>query len=660
MKQILSFALPCILLAAVSCHRNPMPEISWSLMHPEKLDSVYMQRIVAESAHHPVDHFEICGGDAVGLDGLMLYEEYPLAAAAQDMEAVRESRAQLRAIVRLGHEAGKEVFYWHREILCNDGVIATFPDLIGPDGEFDLFGKTYEQLLRYKIGKTFELVPDLDGLVLTLTEARYSVLHHSRPDLYPPEKVVAHIGRIFAEELEARGKRFIMRSFGSIAEDYEAFMAGDALLAKEHRFEVETKITPYDFDPFLPDNPFLVKVPGTTLGAECDATGEFLGCGRLLAEQVEEIVRYVRFARTRGVDRFVIRLDRRGKSVFDIYPITLYAYEQAIRHPKLTADQIRRSYYEERYPSDLCDSLCAMSRDGMEVVRKTEYIDRNPIFHTFPFPPKLHLLKAGGILDVFAPHGSLEKARQQWGILSDRDVPGRARILQEKEEAVALVHRNLRRLDAVKERLDAKDRKRLEEAWANSRAESESVLELCRVICAYFDEMEARSGEAPSLHAAMDGLAAGIEGLTLLRPIPELARCFAEEYPLELALHRELDSRSVDYVLPGCTTDQIRTEHYMHGCFYEVRDGRPIVQVGNPVFPNAYLAVTMKGADRPAVLRIRGEGRCCVQVNGTELEADLSSGVAQLPLPAAGSYEIRVSKQNGSPLFPVLESVAII
>ena len=90
MKHLLSFAIPCILLAAVSCRHNPMPQISWSLMHPEKLDSVYMQRIVAESAKHPVNHFEICGGDAVGLDGLMLYEEYPLAAAAQDMEKVVE------------------------------------------------------------------------------------------------------------------------------------------------------------------------------------------------------------------------------------------------------------------------------------------------------------------------------------------------------------------------------------------------------------------------------------------------------------------------------------------------------------------------------------------------------------------------------------------
>ncbi|MBQ9547584.1 MAG: hypothetical protein IJV01_00285 [Bacteroidales bacterium] len=660
MKHILYFTLSCILLASVSCQRNSMPQISWSLMHPEKLDSVYMQRIVAESAKHPVNHFEICGGDAVGLDGLMLYEEYPLAAAAQDMEKVLESRAQLRSIVRMAHEAGKEIYFWHREILCNEGVIATFPDLLGQDGEFDLFGKTYEQLLRYKIGKTFELVPDLDGIVLTLTEARYSVLHHSRPDLYPPEKVVAHIGGIFADELEARGKRFIMRTFGSISEDYEAIMAGNALLAKNHKFEVETKITPYDFDPFLPDNPFLVKVPGTTLGAECEVSGEFMGCARMLAEQIEDIVRYARFARKRGVDRITIRLDRRGKTIFDIYPINLYAYEQALQHPRMTADQIRHSYYSARYPDDICDSLCVMSKEGMEVVRKTEYIDGNLIFHTFPFPPKLHLIKAGGILDVFAPNGSLGNARKQWGILSNQDVPGRAQILREKEAAVALVHRNLRRLDSIKERLDAHDRKRLEEAWAYSLGESVSVLGLCRLICAYFDEMEARSDVAPSLHAAFDSLSGSIEDLTLLRPIPELARCICEEYPSELALRKELDGLAVDYVLPGCITDQIRTEHYMHGCLYDVLPGRPVVQIGNPVFPNGYLTVHLKGTEKAATLLLKGEACCRVRVNGTDYDVDLSSGSAQLPLPAAGSYELSVFKQVGSSVFPVLEAIAVI
>ena len=165
---------------------------------------------------------------------------------------------------------------------------------MGEHGEFDLTGSAFAALLRYKLQKTFEAVPSLDGVVLTLTEADFSAIHNSDTRRYPPAEVVRFIAELFASELASRGKRFVMRSFGSIGEDYECILAGVAKLAGQYGFEVETKITPYDFDPFLSSNPFLRKIPGLTLSAECDSLGEFMGQGYMPFEQVHNIVRYVR------------------------------------------------------------------------------------------------------------------------------------------------------------------------------------------------------------------------------------------------------------------------------------------------------------------------------------------------------------------------------
>lgn len=151
-----------------------------------------MQKVIEESEGRIVDNFEICGACNAftrgSLDGLLMFEEYPLAMAAQDSAAVRHNQKSLKRIVEMCHEAGKKVVYWHREVLCNPGMVASVPELLNAEGEFDLLGEEYEKFLRYKICKTFELVPDLDGLVLTLTEASFSAIHNSRPDLYPQRR----------------------------------------------------------------------------------------------------------------------------------------------------------------------------------------------------------------------------------------------------------------------------------------------------------------------------------------------------------------------------------------------------------------------------------------------------------------------------------------
>ncbi|MDD5707999.1 MAG: hypothetical protein PHR35_18930, partial [Kiritimatiellae bacterium] len=295
------------------------PEITWSLCHPVQPELPYLERMLDLSDRFPVHSIELCGEChhplLGGIHGVVDFKAWPTVAASRDRTAVRAQRELMNRIVSLCHRHGKRLYYWHREIMLPTGLLEAVPGLLDEDGEFDLLGAPYGHFVRTALLEFLDAVPGIDGVVLTLTEADYSVLHNSRPDRYPPVAVVERLIRLFAEILGSRGKRLILRSFGCIPQDYEDILA--AAPSDLAGFEMETKVTPYDFDPFLPINPWLKALPGVGLTAEYDALGEFLGAGRLPAANVENMIRYVHAARRLGVSRHCIRLDRMHACVFD-------------------------------------------------------------------------------------------------------------------------------------------------------------------------------------------------------------------------------------------------------------------------------------------------------------------------------------------------------
>ena len=147
---------------------DKLPEVTWSLMHPTPLNVDYMKRVITEAANYKVDSFEICAACHTllgGLDGLVLYEDYPAVAASLDREGIIANRRRLNEILELAHASGRPVYYWHREVTVWPEFLKAVPELRDANGEFDLLGDAFETLLRYKLAKAFDAVPALDGIV---------------------------------------------------------------------------------------------------------------------------------------------------------------------------------------------------------------------------------------------------------------------------------------------------------------------------------------------------------------------------------------------------------------------------------------------------------------------------------------------------------------
>ena len=601
---------------------NQKAEITWSLMHPTMIDSAYMRRITDEASRYDVDSFELCGAfanPAGGLNGLLLFEPYPHAAEKCDRDRVLKTRRTLGEIIDLA--GTRPVYLWHREIMMPEGMLEDRPAMLDKDGEFDLSGRDFLEFLRYKIENAFTVVPNLGGIVLTLTEADYSVIHNSDPDRYPPDRVVEKIVRIFAEEHEKRNKRFILRSFGSIAADSEDILRGARAAAKDHFFDIETKITPYDFDPFLPLNPFLKQQPGTRLNAECDVLGEFLGAGYLPAANVDNIAQYVRSGEAAGVARYAIRLDRIGNCIFDSHEINLYAYHRLIRNPELTADEIYAMWAKEHWQG--CEKeMTELSRMGLEAVLKTNFVCGNVVFHKFPILPDWKWVAAGGSLGLYHDHVSLHQLRGQWGILSDHDSPGRDAIRKEKQEAMKLASDGLARVQKLKGILSDREYARTERVWRILNIACKAISIFTESLCSYFDDLEncephpkklkASVGTAeetinglladtsetlPTMESCCDGAPLPGDDLdrVYLKGLRVLCREMIPQYEAEQKLRAELtDAHTLELVLPGSFGDQYRVFRYMHASHSGLVNGQPVRYAGNPVFPNGFIEVELQ------------------------------------------------------------------
>ena len=595
-------------------------------MHPTAIDADYMGRVAAKALEYGgVDSFEVCGPchqPSGGINGLSMLDPYPAARANVDAAAVAKARADLNAIVGIAHGIGKPLFYWHREIFLQRGILEDVPEMLDEDGEFDLLGAAYQDYLRFKIGEAFKFVPGLDGIVLTLTEADYSVIHNSNPGRYPPAKVVESLTRIFAEEHAKRGKRFILRSFGSIAKDYEDIIAGASAAASDHVFEIETKVTQADFVPWLPTNPFLKRTPPLSLGAECDCLGEYLGAGYLPAAQVGRIREYVSAARDAGASRFAIRIDRIGNSIFDsAHEVNLHAYMRFIRDPDATAGGVLAEYAERHYGA-AAGPMAEIEGRELEMVRNLNFIDSHLVFHAFPLRPDLKYLKAGGIFGAFRENADLSMSRGSWSMLHWKKAPTHEHILAEKAKALAMAEEGLAAVRSLESALPPDEYARLSRAWGNAVKVAKALQAFTKCVVAYFEEMQAgrdvpdrletASSEAVALiesmmsdlHPAVTGrwfcpaTAEGCLDFAYFNGLRFYCRELLAEYRAERAVRRRLETRGdvLDFVIPGGIFDDGRVLRPMHGAHSEIVDGTPVRWVGNTVFPNGTMEVRLRDA----------------------------------------------------------------
>lgn len=601
------------------------PEITWSLMHPTRLDPDYFRRVLQAAEARRVDSFEICGpchGLESGLDGLIDYAPYRDASRHVDKLAVEKRQRSLNEILELSHTTERPVYYWHRETVVPPGIVEDRPGLLLREGIFDFFGDEYAALLRYKIDQALAACPLLDGVVLTLTEAQYSVIHPPTDAGVDPREVVRHIVTLMADDLHSRGKKLILRSFGSIDEDYRTILSGAERAAREVSFEIETKATPFDFIPYFDDNPHLHLVPGCSLSVECDGLGEFLGAGYFPAHGIEDLIRRVAAGRRVGCSRYVLRIDRCGQSILDSsYEHKLDVFESAVM---CGGDEARRlaAEYSERLSPGEGERLLKLMETGWQATLQTLFVRGNLIFHTNPVAPRLKWLKAGGFFGVLGNQGSLARLHGIWSIMSDRPAPTQEEILEEKQKAVSLVSHGERLLKELSQVLEPELRDRLTREWNNLGLFARAMEKFIRFSNDMVHALQNREPLSSRFEVAVREYESAF-GLSLpkrhetdsdaietdlfatrslpvedawLVPIGRIMVQMLADYEVEFRQRELLFALPgvVDVLIPGGLADDNRTGRIMHASHAFLEGNRLARAVGNRLFPEAELEFELR------------------------------------------------------------------
>jgi hypothetical protein len=652
--------------------------LDWSTFHnsPPKLD--VMERILARADEYGVEGIEICGDchrPDGGLDGCLMFEGFPHVAGSRDPAHVRRVRENLKRVVSACHEANRPVIYWHREVTIPKEIEKDLPSVFDENGEVDFNADAYYDLLREKLREFFKIVPGMDGIVLTLTEAQYSVIHNSDPLRYPPVEIAERIIRTFVEELESLKKRFVFRTFGSIDVDYRILCEAAARALKDHTFDVETKITPFDWSLFLPDNPYLVKPPNGMLSAEFDLAGEFVGETELPYLNPDLILRQLRFARERSCDRLAPRIDRRGRlTLGSLSEINIYTISEANRRPDVTSEEIWREWADMKWGA-AAEELLPVMKSALDMLKRSFFIDGHLLSqHPVPTIPMMML---GGIFAVFEPDVSLEIGKDLWSMISTKRSPTREALLKEKEEAVAIADRGAEAMEALAGNIPADQLPLLRDAWKKARHTTRTHLNLARALVTYFEEVSELAGPPHRLEAALSDLVAQAEegarefphGLVaeFAEAMKQNADGFRKFYAAELAARkgwRGMDG-IVDSVVCGGFADEYRLTRYMHGSAIGILDGRPVRHAGNRVFPNGFLDYVMKtDPKRPCSLLLlmhsKG-GKSKVTVDGrVEVVAPPASGfgIIELDLPE-GKESVSVRLEKAGAGFPIFGGLAV-
>lgn len=642
--------------------------ISWSCCHESPVSWEYCAPILEQAAASGVRRLEVTGittGDLGNVDGYVYYRSYPQLQQTRDVAAIAKNVEDLRRICQRGHELGIEVDLWHREVFLPEALFELEPDLLNDDGDID-FGGRYLEIVREKTEELFANVPELDGLVVTLTEAMFPIIHVANKDANPPEQNIEAVLRVFIDVCAAKGKRIIIRPFTAINQDYQYLRRVILRLADEAPLTTEIKIVPGDWHPYLPINPMIDELAATDRLVEMDLMGEYLGHGQVPCCFVGDVKRYVKWARDRQITQAVIRVDRSGTRAMDVAnDINVAAAHELWRNPETEIDEIYSRWAQERYGPDLATPIAELLKRTFDIATGALYIDQHNISHWAYLD--FTMLKWSRFFGFFREGEPLHRTTDEWAIISSRISPPHDQIEREKTEAVELADQCAEGVVALRDQLDAETFTSLHDGFVRWAVIARAYRQVCRLAMTYLPVLWSGASEtAFQDEVAQAGrLADAIEaemGTGFYGRIGPQLRDVAHQMATELRIEQDVaqrnkdDAQLVDWVLCGGVSFEWAVRKQTHGSWVH-RSGDVIYRrAGSRVIADGFFEYEMRVPAGRSTLRLlwgdTGEERqAYVDVDGQRqvVKAGGRNGFGWVELPlsfdAAGVVPIRITKK---------------
>lgn len=410
-------------------------EVGFSTCHLYQADPDFLEWSAKNLDHMKYERFEICHEHGVGLGAVDDYIHYKkLTKINSGRLILTDQIPALRKVLVDIKKKGHEITFWSHELAAPDNILELYPELSTPHGDLNLAHPQLSEWLQDKYTQFFKAVPEIDAIVLVMTEVKFAVAHRFDNKWSKTECIHWLIKNLY-DTCKINGKKLIVRPFSAITEDYTA--TRNALSNLPDDIEIMLKTDPFDWDPFLPINPELTNYPPERVTAEFDLGSEYFGRGLLPVAYPDYIRERIDYIKKHNINRAVARIDRRGVSALDregLLNIEWFCeYTSATQKSEENVlKNITASSYKTTDPGKLSECF----RKAFEVVKHIFYIDGQLLWHSMY--GDLSEAQRSLMFELLRPGISLSHARDEWHILDERMTPSIMDVRKEKREAVAL------------------------------------------------------------------------------------------------------------------------------------------------------------------------------------------------------------------------------
>lgn len=411
-------------------------KIGFSTSHAFDATEAFIAWTAEQLRDVPYDRFEVCH-EQIGENGLGAIDDYIRYTVLEKLNPTKlyapEALDGLRRVFGRLKDAGKEIAFWSHELAAPRVILQHYPELATPRGDLNLSHPLLSEWLKEKYRAFFTAAPEVDVIVLSMTEVTWAVSHRFDNAWSRKDCIQWLIGTINAVCVE-QNRSLCVRPFSAIKADYKATLA--ALDELPNDIEVMVKSDPFDWDPFLPINPAIDTYAPERLIVEFDLGSEYFGRGLLPVVYPDYLRERIDYARERGVKGLTGRLDRRGVSALDregrlnVTYFSNYAADAAVDTNALLQEQVAQCYQTTDSAA-----LLACFCEAFDVVCKTLYVDGHCLWHGLF--GTLDWAQRCVIFEVLCPGQSLAHCADEWHVLADKTSPTIEAVRTEKREAAA-------------------------------------------------------------------------------------------------------------------------------------------------------------------------------------------------------------------------------
>jgi hypothetical protein len=351
--------------------------------------------------------------------------------------------ALLRRMTRLYKANGIETFVWTHEF---EGVPGTFIK----NDRIDTNNPELWEWLAAKYRRVFETLPDLDGLVLTMSETWRTPLR----DQYFTEGLnlsqrITKIVTAIHDAIAPMGKRLWVRTWGNLgAEGLKTTLPKIAEGIKNcpPDVAVHNKHTAGDFY-FLTRSPLIGCFDGRDEIIEFDPAGEFHGQAVVPWCAPEYYKSDWDYCLSKGADGAVARVDRMANNALGTpNEVTIYALSRYLMDPSATPDECWKEWTVKRFGPEAATVAESALRKTDEIITSTFYTLRCYFMQDhsnvpdYDYPARhLRGSSAKGIDDALATNEPK---------LLDPTPEALAEVLAEKDRAISLCRQAIAELEA--------------------------------------------------------------------------------------------------------------------------------------------------------------------------------------------------------------------